>query len=97
MTVHLLLPNRLQAETKDKTRTNATANTSSSLDSTTEHPRALTEKRHSLEAFDSSDCVTSAKQKNPKSVNAEDHHDNIDQSKQPEIPLHHRPRMPKLV
>ena len=81
----------LLAETKDKTRTNATANTSSSLDSTTEHPRALTEKRHSLEAFDSSDCVTSAKQKNPKSVNAEDHHDNIDQSKQPEIPLHHRP------
>ena len=81
----------LLAETKDKTRTNATANTSSSLDSTTEHPRALTEKRHSLEAFDSSDCVTSAKQKNPKSVNAEDHHDNIDHSKQPEIPLHHRP------
>ena len=81
----------LLAETKDKTRTNFIANTSSSLDSTTEHPHALTEKRHSLEAFQSSDCVTSAKQQNPKSVNAEDHHDNIDQSGQSGIPLHHRP------
>ncbi len=82
----------LLAETKDKTRQNSSADTSNSLDATTEHPRALIDNRPDSEAPQPSEYVAAAAgQQNSENTNADDPREHMNQSGQREIPLHHRP------
>ncbi len=81
----------LLAETKDKTRPNSTPDTSSSLDATTEHPRALMEKGPDSETLQPSEYATAAKQQNQKKANVDDQQEHMNQSGRREIPLHNRP------